>query len=115
MTLLCIVLVENVWYYTYNQCQLFYSSHLCMKTVADVWSCNERFKNDINELDKLQASIIRDGLVFYTSCKISQCYAYIEDTKLKYHSINTSIIDHSDRSSTIAAYDALQWDSLSFG
>ena len=42
-----------------------------MKTFTDLKSFVDRFKNDINERNELQAPMIREGLVFYIHTNIA--------------------------------------------
>ena len=50
-----------------------------MKTVTDMKSFVDRFKNDINERNKLQATMIQKGLLFYIHTNIAS--QRIENTR----------------------------------
>ena len=74
-----------------------------MKTVGDLKSFVDHFKNDINEHNELQAPMIRKGLVFYIHTNIAS--QRLENTT----SIIASIIEHSAGSSVTTTSDVLQW------
>ena len=71
-----------------------------MKTVGDLKSYVNHFKNDINERNELQAPMIRK---FYIHTNIA--FKRLENTK----SIIASILEHSAGSSVTTTPDALQW------
>ena len=71
-----------------------------MKTVGDLKSFVDHFKNDINEL---QAPMIRKGLVFYIHTDIAS--QHLENTR----SIIASILEHSAGSSVTTTPDVLRW------
>ena len=71
-----------------------------MKTVGDLKSFVDHFKNDINER---QAPMIRKGLVFYIHTNIAS--QRLENTR----SIIASILEHSAGSSVTTTPDALRW------
>ena len=86
----------------------FYSTVLrvvawIMKTVGDLKSFVDHFKNDINECNELQAPMIRKGLVFYIHTNIAS--QRLENTR----SIIASIREHSAGSSVTTTPDALRW------
>ena len=74
-----------------------------MKTVGDLKSFVDLFKNDINERNELQAPMIRKWLVFYIHTNIAS--QRLEITR----SIIASILEHSAGSSVTTTPDALRW------
>ena len=74
-----------------------------MKTVGDLKSFVDHFKNDINERNELQAPMIRKGLVFNIHTNIAP--QRLENTR----SIIASILEHSAGSSATTTPDALRW------
>ena len=74
-----------------------------MKTVGDLKSFVDHFKNDINERNELQAPMIRKGLVFYIHTNIAS--QRLENTR----SIIASILEHSAGSNVTTTPDVLRW------
>ena len=74
-----------------------------MKTVGDLKSFVDHFKNDINERNELQAPMIRKRLVFYIHTNIAS--QRLENIR----SIIASILEHSAGSSVTTTPDALWW------
>ena len=71
-----------------------------MKTVGNLKSFVDHFKNDINERNELQAPMIRKGLVFYIHTNIAS--QRLED-------IIASILEHSAGSNITTTPDVLRW------
>ena len=74
-----------------------------MKTVGDLKSFVDHFKNDIHELNELQEPMIRKGLVFYIHTNIAS--QRLENTR----SVFASILEHSAGSNVTTTPDVLRW------